>query len=376
MDAEGEYDRRTEGHEVRSIELARALAGAAAGAAVVATSVSARTGEPCVKVRPSGALTPAWSAAVEELRRQLAELKAADCRPMAILVDRAEQENDVGPHARQRAEPDNDAAVRVLAVTPDGQRTERTVVRPESLVATVLGLVIAVPSGPPAAASAPPPPAPPAPSGWRPSIPPPSHDTRPSEPVPAVRAPVVVPRTVALWTGLSAGVRLTAPTDLTVLDFEARVDLLLSPWLLIATVRSAVASCTGRQGVDCDVYTDVSTGVGVGRRFETGPAAVDVAIEPSIVAMHMEYDFPAGFEGAPIEGTEVALRVDASARLAVPLSPSWALTVTVDGGLSPALLMSPSQLAIPGGAPNGSSGPPPFPAWMGGVRIGASGALL
>jgi hypothetical protein len=171
-------------------------------------------------------------------------------------------------------------------------------------------------------------------------------------------------------------VRLTAPTNLTVLDVEARADLLLHPWLLVATIRSAVVSCAGQQGVDCDVYNDVSTGVGVGRRFETGPAAVDLAFEPSVVVMHMEYDFPAGFEGAPVEGTEVALRVDASARLAVPLGPNWALTVTVDGGLSPAMLVSPSQLAVPGGAPKGSEGPPPFPAWMGGVRVGASGALL
>src|SRR6202041_1027909 len=86
-------------------------------------------------------------------------------------------------------------------------------------------------------------------------------------PHPAPEASAAVASTRApteLWLGLSAGLRLTAPTDVFVLDVEARADLLLGNWLLLANVRSAVVSCTGQQGVDCDIYNDVSAGVGVG----------------------------------------------------------------------------------------------------------------
>jgi hypothetical protein len=389
MSAGREYGIRTEGLDVRAIELARVVASGAA-VAVTATSL-ARAAEPCAKVLASSHLGPAWVAAVEELRRQLADLPTSDCRSMTIALE------------------PSGGVLRVLAAAPDGRRTERTASRPDDLVPTVLGLLIAIPAGPagskradpnenagpagskradpnenegparskradpnenagPTDAAAEDAPAAPAASAALPAA--------PEAPLARARPAVVASRTIALWTGLSAGVRLTAPTDLMVLDVEARADLLLYPWLLTATIRSAVASCAGQQGVDCDVYNDVSAGVGVGRRFAAGAAAIDLALEPSIVVMHMEYDYPGGFEGALVEGTEVALRVDTSARLAVPLGPSWALTVTVDGGLAPAMLVSPSQLAVPGGAPPGSPAPPPFPAWMGGVRVGASGALL
>jgi hypothetical protein len=178
---------------------------------------------------------------------------------------------------------------------------------------------------------------------------------------------------LALWAGLAGGLRLTAPTGVTVVDAEARADLLLGRWLAMATMRSAVASCTGTQGLDCDVYNDVSFGLGVGRRLLTKAAAIDLALEPSIVWMHMEFDAPGGSEGRDTSGSEVVLRVDASVRLAVPLGANWAFTLTLDGGLAPAMLASPTRIATPGGS---VAEPPPFPAWTGGVRVGAAGALL
>jgi len=178
-----------------------------------------------------------------------------------------------------------------------------------------------------------------------------------------------------VWAGLSAGLRLTAPTAVTVLDVEARADVVFDRWLLLATIRSAVISCLGQQGLDCDVYTDVSFGAGVGRRFHAGPADIDLAFEPSFVVMHMEYDAPGGSEAESTDGTVVTLRADVSTRLALPLSNSWVLTVTVDGGLAPTVLANPTRLQVPE-AITGGNPPPPFPAWTGGLRIGASGALL
>jgi hypothetical protein len=337
-----EVEEEAEGRSVwRVVDLARMVAGGAAGATVVVASSSiARADAPCARVVASDGLGPAWAGALDELRKQIALLPAADCQPMTLTV-----------------EPSGGAA-RVVAVTADGRRAERPVLRVDSLVPTALGLLMAIPKEVP-----PPQPQPPLPA--QAPLPPPARATEATPVSPS-------PKNVA-WAGLSGGLRLTAPTDVTVFDVEARADLLLGQWLALATIRSAVASCTGKQGVDCDVYTDVSIGAGVGRRLRAGAAAVDVAFEPSVVWMHMEYDAPTG-EGLDAQGSEVVLRVDASARLAVPLGDSWALTLTLDAGLAPTLLASPTRIALPTGAP-ASEAPPLFPAWTGGLRLGASGAL-
>jgi hypothetical protein len=330
--------------------MARMIAGGVASVAV-AFVPAARAGEPCAAAVTSQGLSPRWTAAAVELREQIAGLAGSECQPMILSVE---------PF---------DGGVRLVATTPDGRRAERAVRRPEDLVATALGLLLAIPGEvdgrPP---PSPPPPAP-APTSPAPSTP----EAR--APLPAV-APTVVPaRRIGVWAGLSAGLRLTAPTAVTVLDVEARADVLFDRWLMMATVRSALISCLGQQGLDCDVYEDVSLGVGVGRRFHAGPAAVDLAFEPSFVVMHMEYDAPGGSEGESWDGTVATLRADVSARLALPLGDSWVLTVTIDGGLAPSILANPTRLQVPESTTAGNP-PPPFPAWTGGLRLGASGALL
>lgn len=318
------------------------VAGGAASV-TIAVGAGARADEPCARVVAPEDLAPPWVVALAELRRQIALLPTSDCRPMTLSIEAS------------------DRAVRVVAVTPDGRRAERTVHPGEALVATALGLLMAIPTeGPP------PPPTALAPA---PIAPAPTAVERTAPPL------VGVPSTVALWAGLAAGVRLTAPTAVTVLDVEGRVDLLLDRWLLMSTIRSALVSCLGAQGVDCDVYNDVSVGVGAGRRIRAGAAAVDLALEPSVVWMHMEYDVSPGSESQSVAGSEVALRVDASVRLAVPLGESWALTLTVDAGLAPTLLGT-TRLDLPPNLAGMAAPPPPFPAWTGAVRLGASGALL
>jgi hypothetical protein len=313
------------------------MAGGAAGTAI-ALSPDARADEPCARVTVRLGLGAAWTGALAELRRQVALVPAADCQPMTLSIE------------------PSDGGARVIAVTVDGRRAERHVRHPESLVATALGLLMAIPTDVP----------PPAPA-------PPAVSAVPSSPARGPAPPAVVAAAhpaLGIWAGLATGVRLADPTNVTVLDVEARADLLIDRWLALASIRSAVASCLGKQGVDCDVYNDVSVGLGAGRRFRAGDAAVDVALAPSVVWMHMEYD--AGTEASGGQGNEVALRLDASARLAVPLGDSWALTLTVDAGLAPSMLASPTRIQLPSGA----GVVPPFPAWTGGVRIGASGALL
>jgi len=337
---------------VRSADLARWIAGSAAGLAVAFAPV-ARADEGCATVVPAKGLPTLWTVALDELRAQIARLAGSECQPMTLSVEPV------------------DGYARVVATTRDGRRAERIVRRPESLVPTALGLLMAIPEqAPPASAS---PAAPPSePDGTRSLTE--AARTRPTTSIP-LPVPPAVSSIKGVWTGLSAGLRLTAPTAVTVVDVEARADILFERWLLFTTIRSAVVSCLGQQGLDCDVYTDVSAGAGVGRRVRTGTAAIDVGLEPSVVVMHMEYDLPRGSEGQPLQGTLVALRLDASARLALPLGPSWALTVTIDGGLAPTILASPTSLPVPAGT-GGSDQPPPFPAWTGAVRVGATGALL
>jgi hypothetical protein len=174
----------------------------------------------------------------------------------------------------------------------------------------------------------------------------------------------------ALWLGLGAGVRLTAPQGFTVLDLEARADVPRGPWVFFGTFGAAVVSCLGQQGVDCDVYNDISAGAGVARRVQAGAALIDLGLAPSIAWMHIELDGAA--EDEAVVGGTFALRVDGSARLLVPLGERTALTVTVDLGLSPSLLIAPQRLASPSSTVN----VPPFPTYTGGVRLGFAAGVL
>jgi hypothetical protein len=337
------YREGTEGRsDVRALDLGRMLAVAAG--VTLAVSPAAGAAEPCARVLTPVPLPPPWTAALEELVRQIAALPASDCRPVTLVIAPSRE------------------GVRIDVTALDGGHTSRDVLGPDGLVATALGLLLTIPA---------PPPADPA-STTKPTLAAPTPIPTPTTPTPD-GAPIL-PRTLAVWAGLATGVRLTAPTGVTVLDVEGRLDVMLGRWMLLPTVRSALVSCLGQQGIDCDVYNDVSFGVGVGRRFLAGTAAIDVAFEPSIVWMHMEYDVPGTGEDESVSGTQVALRLDTSARLAVPLGQSWALTLTIDAGLAPTMLQA-TRLELP---PNAASdaAPPPFPAWTGGVRVGASGALL
>jgi len=322
-------------------DLAQVLTASLASVAVVHDPSA---GDPCGRVVAPTQVSDAWAAAVAELDRQVAQLPASDCEGMTLSVEAQE------------------GRMRVVAVTRDGRRASRLVERPESLVAVALGLLMSIPQASTPAATPSPASRTPGPS----EAPPPA-----AAPAPA-SAPASSP--LALWAGLSGGLRLTAPTSLSVIDVEARGDILFGPWLMPVTLRSSLVSCLGQQGLDCDVYNDVSFGAGVGRRVRAGGSDIDFALEPSLVVMHMEYD-GAGAAGV-VAGTEVAMRFDLSARLAVPLNPHWFLTLTLDGGLVPSLLAKPVRLSLPQGAAADAQSPPPFPAWSGGVRVGASGALL
>jgi hypothetical protein len=327
--------------------LARIIAGTAGVAIALQSPGKAIAEEPCARVVSHPDLPAEWSTAADELRKQLTMLPPAECQPMTLLI-----------------EPQGDG-VRIAATTPDGRHAARGVSHPESLVAVGLGLVMTIP----AEGASPRP---------LPSSPPPSPavatPAQPADPALEAHAIHAAPANLALWVGLSSGLRLAAPISLSALDVEARADLFLNRWLLMLTIRSAIVSCLGKQGIDCDVYNDVSVGFGLGHRFHAGGPDVDLGFQPSLVVMHMEYEPTTG--GQAVVGSDVVLRLDASSRLAIPIGQGWALTVTLDGGLAPSLLANPAVLPLPPGTSLGTEPPPAFPAWSGGVRIGLSGALL
>jgi len=179
--------------------------------------------------------------------------------------------------------------------------------------------------------------------------------------------------------GFAVGGRVAAPTSILTLDVEAYANVLLGPWLLLASIRDVPTGLVASQGIDEDAFREVSAGLGFGRRIFAGGATIDVAVQPALVAMQMEYDFPPGSRPSSVHGGDVEFGLDAIVRMSLPLSKSWAFTLTIDADVMPSNLASPARLDAPQGALTGITGgsiPPAFPALTSGLRLGASGVLL
>jgi hypothetical protein len=337
--------------------LGRKIASGAASLVVgLAPWFEARADAPCARLdAPRAALPIAWERAVEDLERQLQTLPGADCQSMTLSVEPGE------------------GGVRVVAVTTDGRRAERAVREPRALVATALGLVMAIP-GNTAAPALPAEPSPRPPATVPAQVEP--HVVNPVLPQP--REPDrLANRPSAVWLGFAVGGRVASPTSILTLDIEAYANVLLGHWLLIASIRDVPTGLVAAQGIDEDAFREVSAGLGFGRRVVAGDAAIDVAVLPALVAMQMEYDFPPGTVPSSVHGGDVEFGLDAMARLALPVSKSWVLTLAIDADVLPGNVASPTRLDTPQGiTTRGLAAPPPFPTLTSGVRIGASGALL
>jgi hypothetical protein len=311
----------------------------------------ARADSPCARVLASPDLQGPWLDAVHELERRLAELPVSDCQAATL-----------------RVEPSG-AAARIVAETPDGRRAERVVKQASSLVATGLGLVMAIPSVP--AATAPP---------ASPASPPPPPTSASAVTLPALDGAAPPPATAArephlgLWLGFDLGGRTAVPASVAAADVAAHADLLLGHWILGVSVRYTPVGYAPAQGFDDDAFREVDVGLGVGRRVTVGDTAFDFIAAPAITAMRLEWDFPGHPDTA---GEDVEFAINAQARVAVSLSKDWALTLTLESELVPGnLTASPARIEVPVGVPASAAVPPPFPAWMGGIRLGAMGAVL
>jgi hypothetical protein len=310
----------------------------------------ARADSPCARVQASPALEARWLEAVHELERQITLLPASDCQAATLQVE------------------PTDGAARVVAVTPDGRRAERVVRSPGSLVATGLGLVMAIPALPEASPS-------PSPSAVPATAPPPATSASAQGSGVATPNPTtVLPPRLGLWLGIDAGGRTAIPATVAAGDVSVHGDIVLDHWLFTIAIRDAVVGFAPAQGFDNDAFREVNVALGVGRRFEVGETAFDLILAPAISAMRLEWDFPGDRETA---GEDVEFSLNALARVALRLSTTWALTLTLESELVPGnLTASPGAIEIPAGVPAGSSLPPSFPAWMCGLRFGVMGAVL
>jgi hypothetical protein len=312
-------------------------------------------------------LSPEWRDAAKELGEQLARIPSADCRGIALTVEPAP------------------GGARVTAVSSDGARTERTVSAPASLVATGLGLAMSVPRdkaepSSPASARAEAAPAPGpvtqgqaagAPAAGRGPVEPPTPPAPPRADVP--RDATRPGHRIALSVGFEAGARVAVPGAITMVDLEAHATIAIDRWVLLVFVRDAPGGVYAEQGVDADAYQESGAGLGVGRRVEAGGATFDLAVVPSLVATRMEVDIPPTSEVGGYHGNDVQLRVGALARMSLPLTRGWTMSVSADTDVAPGNLTNPARIEVPASVAGQVT---PFPSWTTGVHLGVSGALL
>jgi hypothetical protein len=313
------------------------LASTASLAVLTGAGRAARAEESCARLVASPDLAPAWAQVALDLTRALAELPATDCRPLTLVLEPA------------------DGGVRLIAQAPDGQRAVRTVAQPSLLVPVALGLVI---SGSADAAGADPDPAP----AIKASSAPPDV---PTPVVPTAAHPGAVdgqsPHAVAIWLGLGIGARIGFPSTISMASIEARADLRVDRLLLFVSFRNVPIGFVADQGFDGDAYHESSIAFGVGRGISLGPDVIDFSIAPSIVTMRLSKDAP-----VHARNDDVELRVGAAARLNIPLSANWRLTLSVDTDVIPDFLRS--ELRI--------DPLPAYPSWTSGFCLGLSWEVL
>ncbi len=308
------------------------------GALLTSSEPLARAAAPpascnAVRVVESGELAAAWGPAVSALRAQVARLSPAECTDVTLVVQ------------AQRG------GVLLTASTSDGRRGERALSRPASLVPVALGLIASVP--PEESTESPPTPE---------EAPTPTALPPPDAPAPPVRTESRPPPTVHLDVALSAGGRFGFPTRVGMAELEARADAVADSWLVAASARFAPFGAHLGAAIPGYAYDEVVLGLGFGRRWTAGAAALDVTVSPELAVMTEEGDLPADGTG----GTDSEVRVAAAARVHVPLGDRWKPSLTLDAELAP-LARAPLRV---------DAALPPLPTWTLGLRAGAVGDLL
>jgi hypothetical protein len=325
----------------------------AAGLALVATAAQVGADEDCrgVQVNAAANLSEPWANAVRDLSAQIPANGDGRCAAMTLLVEPAE----------------NDSA-KLSATARDGRHADRIVPKPSALGSTALGLIASLPPDEPA----PPKNTPPKTEASAPATPGSAAPVSSSPPAtsssasPPNVAPAPTEKTSALspeiWLGGGLGARVAEPSEVGMLDLEARGDLEVRHWLLVISFR--YGSSIGETLTPADAeYEETVVGLGVGRTIAIGKTQLSLAIIPSFAAVNIDDDDDANGSN----GSRSTVRIGASLKWSVPLDKWWRFTITADSDFSPRsfaheVYLDPSL--------------PPLPAWTGGFRLGASGRLL
>jgi hypothetical protein len=265
----------------------------------------------------------AWAQAADALARDLAAAPGA-CNGIALTL------------AWERG------GARLLARTPDGLTTSRRVTSPEALSAVAFGLIAAAPVERVA----------PGPDPR--DLPPP--EARVGHPAPLVSPFDLVSR---ISVSAAAGLRAAFPTNVLMVDFELRADLVVHGWLVTLTMRAAPTAEPSRLPTDSDAYEEAAVGLGLGREVRFGSSAIDLGAGPNVTYVWMESD------GMNLSAEELQLRLAGVARWGYTLSRHVRVNATLDGELAPSALIHTGYQA----------GLAPFPAVTVGLRLGAEVAL-
>ncbi len=310
---------------------------------LLALPASAQADTPCrrVKLVERAGLPEALREAAHVLRTELDSLSSEDCVDITLVLEAA------GTRGR------------LVAITRDGQHTEREVEEPSSLRALAIGL-IAAPT---------PEPAPPMSNDdpLRPSAAErPPKDTEPvAEPEPARRATKMSPRDRSLHfvLGAETGVRMGEPTRVAMSEVVLRAHVSARDWLVGINARYApFGARVGGSKVPGFTYSEAGMGIDLGRRVRLGLGALDLFVSPGVAITTMVGDVPDDDVG----GTDYDVRVSGAARFLFPFAGSWRPSATLDAAVSPLSLGSPKSL---------DPVLPFLPTWSIGLRVGAAGDL-
>ena len=286
-----------------------------------------------------------WSAAIASLAHELTLLEGTACRGLVVRIE-----------TRQ------DGSATLLVESDDGRRASRPVGEPNALVPIALGVLASLPEQPGPNAEGP---------VADESVERSDDDDRERS------SPSVAPTTrdkpargdgsfdlaqaSKLAAALSTGTRIGLPVGILMVDVEARLEASITErTFLVAHGRFVPIGAPLGSTLDEDNYREYAAGAGIGRYFPAGRSIWKLSFEPEVTLVSMESD---ELVGGDRSGTKSQVRLLGTLGWSsAPVGP-LRFVALFDGGVAPYSL---------GHVTRAAEGLAQLPAWMLGLRLGAS----